>query len=52
VHAEFAPESNQATQKETSSIGASPEDDRDSGLQKDPSDLRLCRSATRAVGFP
>jgi hypothetical protein len=35
---EFASENNQAAQEEASSIGASPEDDRDPALQKEPSD--------------
>jgi hypothetical protein len=35
---EFTSETNQAAQQEISSIGASPEDDRDPALQKDPSD--------------
>jgi hypothetical protein len=35
---EFTSEINQTPQQVTSSIGASPEDDRDPALQKDPSD--------------
>jgi Protein of unknown function (DUF3072) len=35
---EFTSEINQTAQEETSSIGASPENDRDPALQKDPSD--------------
>jgi hypothetical protein len=35
---EFTSETNQVAQEETSSVGASPEDDRDPALQKDPSD--------------
>jgi hypothetical protein len=35
---EFTSEINQTPQQETSSIGASPENDRDPALQKDPSD--------------